>query len=50
MQTFRIRCHFGKLGHGGNMGDESQRVWSEVDRYFSDLLLKRDAILDAALE
>ncbi len=32
------------------MADETQKVWSEVDRYFSDLLMKSDAALDAALE
>jgi predicted O-methyltransferase YrrM len=32
------------------MGDEAQRVWSEVDRYFSELLVKSDANLDAVLE
>ena len=28
----------------------SQRQWSEVDRYFADLLLAPDAALDAAVE
>ena len=28
----------------------SQRQWSEVDRYFADLLLAPDAALDAAIE
>jgi len=32
------------------VADETQKVWSEVDRYFSDLLMKSDAALDAALE
>jgi predicted O-methyltransferase YrrM len=32
------------------MAEEVLSVWSEVDRYFGDLLVKRDAGLDAALE
>jgi len=32
------------------MAEEVQSVWSEVDRYFGDLLVKRDGGLDAALE